>query len=487
MRSKATSLDDERIESLQTTPTRFRLVDRYTVHGGRGPLTDRVSSIIPADAEYVVFDLDRTVHFDLTIGECLGWEVLSRPDGPDRPGIDDDGASPYLAMSHPVATAARLARGIKVWGLPGLVYALTVRLGDRWDGWHRMLVRRRGADYVERMQALMRATLMASTAGYTDSELQAYAARAWRRWQSRLVVGRDVIDEIRRKCPKLRGIVLSSASTRPTVAHAAGELGIDGFVSSAVDVVTEGLDRDGGERDVYTGPSGLPRWISGRRPTRLSRPGAVVHNAAENKIRLLRMRYPEMFESGAVSVAVSDNNYGEDRSWSDHFVHVVALNSRHPYSPVIGRNSPCESIHAIDAAPLAALSSQIKPKKGALAAAEFDRLRLEDRIGAEILHKLERFAAQLSELRAAHVAGYDDSIRRNLASLAARTADAIGRYNQAGETAKSVIARELAKLERNTRRVRTELARAGRQGARVECEIELLRGETGRLVAVRAD
>jgi hypothetical protein len=465
---------------------RYRLVDRYVVHGGCEPFVAKVARVLPPDTQYVVLDLDRTVHVGLTIGECLGWEVLSHPGGP-RP--DDRDTTPYLAWSRPLATASRLARGMKVWGLPGLVYALTVRLGDRWDGWHRMLVRRRGVDYVERMQALMRSTLMTTTAGYTHSELQAYAERAWQRWRSRLVVTRAAIDEIRRNCPQLRRIILSSASTEPTVAHAATELGVDGFVSSAVDILADGGQRDGGggARDVYTGPSGLPTWITRRRPGLLSRPGAVIHNAAENKISLLRARYPEVFARDAVSVAVSDNNYGEDRSWSDHFVHVVALNSKHPYSPIVAARSPCVSIQALDAMPEQRDDSVSGPVVGELTAEEFDRPSLEDRIGIDVLPRLEQFAAALVKLRDGGTTGRDDSLRRKFASLAARTSDAIARYNQAGGVAKSAAARELARLDRRTRKLRTELARAGRAGARVECEIELLRSATGRMVAVRAD
>jgi hypothetical protein len=213
----------------------------------------------------------------------------------------------------------------------------------------------------------------------------------------------------------------------------------------------------------------------------------VVHNAAENKISLLRMRYPEVFAGGAVSVAVSDNNYGEDRSWSDHFVHVVGLNSKHPYSPIVEAGSPCRSIQALDATPVRANSAKDLPTAAKLRSADYDRSRLEDCIGIDVLPKIEQFAAKLAELRDGGAPGRDDSLRRKFAALAARTTEAVARYNDAGDTAKAAVGAELAKLDRNTRRVRSELARAGRHCARVECEIELLRGATGRMVAARAD
>src|SRR5262249_21694470 len=161
-------------------------------------------------------------------------------------------------------------------------------------------------------------------AGYSVEQLSAFCDRAWRRWQKRLVVDAGAIAAIRENCPRLKAVLLSSASTTPTVEHAARKLGVDGFVSSALDVYADG------ESMVYSAPIGLPRGLRVRRPRFFSRPGAVIHNSAANKVRLLRMDYPEVFASGAVSVGVTDNNYGEDRTWPDHFTHVVALNSRHP-------------------------------------------------------------------------------------------------------------------------------------------------------------
>ena len=265
------------VESLHTGERGFRLVDRYTVHEGCAPLVDRVATIVPDDAQYVVLDLDRTVHLGLTIGECLGWEILSDPTA-STPVIEGDG---YLNAGHPFRTLRRLGTGVRNWGLPGLVYAATVRLGDRWEIWHRALVARFGADYVERVQSSLRIALMTSASGFTHAELQNFAERAWQRWQHRLVITREVIAAIRRTCPRLRAVVLSSASTEPTVAQAALALEVDGFVSSGVDVVA--LTGSSGERarEVYTGPSGRPRWVRMRRPELLSRPGAVEAGGAD--------------------------------------------------------------------------------------------------------------------------------------------------------------------------------------------------------------
>ena len=107
---------------------------------------------------------------------------------------------------------------------------------------------------------------------------------------------RSVVNAIREHCPKLRAILLSSASTAPTVEHAARKLGVDGYVSSDVDVYAEG------DTQVYSAPTGLPRALGRRRPRFFSRPGAVVHNAAVNKVNLLLANYPEVYAPGAISV-----------------------------------------------------------------------------------------------------------------------------------------------------------------------------------------
>jgi hypothetical protein len=365
------------------------------------------------------------------------------------------------------------------------VYAATVRLGDRWEIWHRALVARFGVDYVERVQSSLRVALMTSASGFTHAELQLFAERAWQRWQRRLVVTREVIAEIRRTCPQLRGVVLSSASTEPTVAQAALELEVDGFVSSGVDVIA--LAGDSGERarEVYTGPSSRPRWVRMRRPETFSRPGAVVHNAAENKVRLLHMRYPEVFAVDSVSVAISDNNYGEDRCWADHFDHVVALNSRHPFSPFVDRYSPCRSMQAVDAAPVHEDGVTDKRWLGTLVGGDYDASRLREQIGVELRAKLEGFIEALEQMRGASVDAYQAPMRRRLALLAARISDAIAHYNASTDAAKTTAAREIARLERSARRIRAQLARASAPSARLECEIQLLHAAAGRLVAAR--
>jgi hypothetical protein len=280
----------------------------------------------------------------------------------------------------------------------------------------------------------------------------------------------------------LRGVILSSASTAPTVAHAAAKLGVDGFVSSAVDVYA-----DAG-RDVYSAPAGLPAAVRRGRPLYFSRPGAVVHNAAGHKVSLLRAHHPEVFAPGTVSVGVTDNNYGEDRTWPDHFTHVVALNSRHPFSPFVAADSPCASIRAADALPCAPARPAEPPPRwhGTLRACTYDRSALTARLESGALaRRLESLVDQLRAARERAARAVDASVRAGVASAGAGLADAVDRYNLAPAAEKVAIGRELARLAPTARRMRARLRRAGRECARIQHEIERAHAEAARLLVVR--
>jgi len=457
--------------------THYRLIDRYVVHGGCEPLLGRIEEIIPREAHYVVLDLDGTVHVVVTIGERLGWEIV---DGASRATrADGDEIAPMFAARRPWHSSRNFAIGLRQWGLPGLVYAATVRLGGRWESWDNLLsVRFMGSRYVERVQELLRGVLMSAAAGLSREQLAAYAQRAWRRYEDRLVVTPEVVEAIRRACPRLRKVLLSSASTSPTVEHAAQTLGADGFVASSVDL----YDDDG--TPVYSAPVDLPALFRVRRPRFFSRPGAVLHNAAERKVSLLRMRYPEVFASGVVSVGISDNNYGEDRSWSDHFRHVVALNSRYPFSPFVSRPSPCESIHSVDARPSG--GAQWQASAGRLGDCEHDRETLSRMLGGEELTRLEGLRGQLRSARAAAAAAREVLPRSVLASIVSRLTEAVEEYNVAATAHKAALGREVHALSRRLRRLRVRLGPLERSCHRVLHEIDLLHSRAARAVVERS-
>jgi len=459
-----------------TPRSRLRPVARYLVHGGCAPLVRRAADVLPPDAEYVVLDLDKTVHFGITIGEQLGWELIAGGDTSANAPL-----TPYFSWRSPAASARHLALGVRRWGVPGLLYATTVKLGDRYVAWQRLLMTRAGSDYVERVQTLLRHVLMANLAGSSRERIESCVDRAWRRWERRLVVTRATVDAMRRSCPKLRAVLLSSASTVPTVAHAAAKLGADGYVASAIELYPSE------ESEVYAAPAAVPRWLRRERPAYFSRPGAVFHNAADNKAALLRMRYPEVFARDAVSVAISDNNYNEDRSWPDHFSHVVALNSRHPFSPFVGTGSPCRSIQAVDAVPLESGGRDGRFRwLGTLTASDLDASALLARFGIRELGELEALADELRAARSRAAEVVDVTVRSRVAEVVGRLGEAVDRYNDAAGVEKKKIAAELYTLSREVRRLETTSRAAGAGVARIQHAIDRLHhGIAARLVARR--
>jgi hypothetical protein len=454
--------------------TRLRPVARYVVHGGCPPLVRRAAEIIPPDAEYVVLDLDKTVHFGVTIGEQLGWELIAGGDtSPNAP------LTPYFSWRAPAASIRHLALGVRRWGVPGLLYASTVKLGDRYATWQRLLMTRAGSDYVERVQTLLRHVLMANLAGLSRERIESCVDRAWRRWEHRLVVTRATIDAIRRSAPKLRAVLLSSASTVPTVAHAAAKLGADSYVASAIELYPSE------QSEIYAAPAAVPRWLRRGRPTYYSRPGAIYHNAADNKAALLRMRHPEVFARDAVSVAISDNNYNEDRSWPEHFSHVVALNSRHPFSPFVPASSPCRSIQALDAAPLESGGRAGRFRwLGTLTACDLDGSALLARFGIRELGELEALADELRSARSHAAEALDLTVRSRIADVVTRLGEAVDRYNDASGAEKQAIGHELQTLSREVRRLDGSSRAAGRDVARIQHAIDRIHhGIATRLVA----
>ena len=450
------------------------------MHGGGSALADRVAAVIPPDTNYVVFDLDKTVHLGITIGEMLGWEIVVDPrcsaDLEDEPG-------PFFTVRRPLGSTAGLLRAVRDWGVAGAFYAGTIRLGDRWRRWDSYLTARLGSDYVDDVQATLRTALMANTSSYTTAQLEKYSERAWRRYLARLVVDRAVIDRIRAHCPDLEAIILSSASTTPTVAHAAAKLGVDAFVASGVD----SYDADGAR--VYTAPVDLPRWLRQPRPRFYSRPGAVFHNSSSGKVRLLHMLHPEIFEPDAVTVGVSDNNFGEDRSWPDHFAQVVALNSTYPFSPFVERGSPCRSIQAVDASPveLGAVNPKKFPWHGTLAAARFEAAELAGRIGAEWMERLAELEGGLRDARRRLAEKPQTGIRREIADLGARVVAGVERYNLAPDDERGGAARELRSLSRSMRRARARMDALARECAQVHHDLEKHLRNAGRQITSRSD
>ncbi len=252
-------------------------------------------------------------------------------------------------------------------------------------------------------------------------------------------------------------------------------------MSSAVDV----YQVDDGE--VFSAPVDIPAWLRRGRPRFFSRPGAVVHNSAENKVSFLRMHYPEIFAPDAVTVGISDNNYGEDRTWPDHFDHVVALNSRHPFSPFVRVMSPCKTIQTVDATPVAGSGKRERgfDWHGTLQAGVLDSDQLGRRFSEAEHNRLEALVDQLRSARERVAAGADGSLRRSVAAVGASLVETVERYNHASSQQKPTIARELHRMAASMRRVQGKLEKMRRSCARIYHELELLHDRIARAVACR--
>ena len=465
----------------------YKLVDSYVVHDRCTRLADRIDEIVPPEAEYVVFDLDRTVHLGVTIGERLGWEIILSRRG-RRTDIDE--RESFWHSRRPIRSSVNLAVGLFDWLLPGLFYAGTVRLGGRWPAWHRRLNLTLGPRYVEHAQALVRSALMATTADLTDEQLEQCAERAWQKWRPNLVVDSEVIAKLRDHCPNLRGVLLSSASTTPTVAHAARSLGMDGYVSSSVEVY------DVEDARVYSAPTGLPLWVHARKPRFFSRPGAVLHNAAANKVKLLRMRYPDMFDGSALTVGITDNNHGEDRDWAEHFSQVVALNSAYPFSPFVRSSSPCRAIHVVDAAseheagittnggPPIQKASKAR-KAGALEARALQRDELTKQFGGDIQAELNALFADLQKTRAETAEALDTAIRQRSAEKAVEVTELVDAYNRASMAEKKRLGRRVNKAARELSRLGFTRTALDKRRFSLEHEIEALQRSCASALSVR--
>ena len=305
---------------------------------------------------------------------------------------------------------------------------------------------------------MLRNVLMARVSSYSAGQLEAFADRAWRRSRHRLVIDAEVVRRIRDHCPGLKAVIVSSASTAPTVTHAAAKLGVDGYISSDVDR----YDREG-ER-LFSSPTSVPRWSMVRRPRQLSRPGAVFHNSSLEKVRLLHMHHPEMFADGVVSVGISDNNFSEDRHWPDHFTHVVALNSRHPFSPFIGARSPCRSITVVDASPVGVRPIQDRKLgwHGLLADRSLEASDLAGSLGQSCLERLTEIETLLRSERQRLAGGSEAAPRLELAEVGARIAATVDVYNESHGRERAAAARRLRVLERRLRHVRRGLDRSTR-------------------------
>jgi hypothetical protein len=262
---------------------------------------------IPPETRLVVLDLDRTLHLGRNMGELLGWEISAyRGYGPSYlRDLEPRRAAGrlYLSLRRPLSMLRYLWYAGRVWALPGLYYLLWCKIASRVRWLRRWTFARFGPEPVQAVQRLPQDVLFAQIASLPPDLVGELATRVWARHAPDQTVEREDLVWLRRRCPAAR-IVLSSASPREIAEVAARELGFDEVIAST------------------------PRVINGGRA----------------KLAELRARYPELWTPGAVTVGISDTGYGEDHCWIEAFTHVVDVNSRTPFPPLVPAASPLRAV-----------------------------------------------------------------------------------------------------------------------------------------------
>ena len=284
-----------------------RLVDLVWI--SREPIAFRAlcERAIPPETRLVVLDLDRTLHLGRNMGELLGWEISAyRGYGPSYlRDLEPRRAAGrmFLSLRRPLSMLRYLWRSGRVWAGPGLYYLLWCKIASRVPWLRRWTFTHFGPEPVHAVQRLPQDVLFAQIASLPAEVVRELATRVWARHAPDQTVEREDLAWLRRRCPEAR-IVLSSASPREIAEVAAHELGFDEVVAST--------------------------------------PGAI--NGGRAKLAELRARYLELTTPGAVTVGISDTGYGEDHCWIEAFTHVVDVNSRTPFPPLVPATSPLRAV-----------------------------------------------------------------------------------------------------------------------------------------------
>ena len=254
-------------------------------------------TMVPANARYVVFDLDRTLHFGRNIGELLGWELTALEGYGER----------YLNELEPARGPGRFMlrwRGLlrylwasRQWIPPGIFYWFWCRAASRLPLLRRLAFALFGDEPVAAVQRSPQHALFRQMARHDPAEVRELIGRVLRRCEPDLIVEREDLHWLRARCPNAR-FILSSASPGPVVELVAARLGFDEAIFST--------------------------------------PGRI--NGGREKIRELLLRHPDL--PAADSAGFSDNGYGEDASWTTAFTHLASVNGSVPFSPIAPKDSP---------------------------------------------------------------------------------------------------------------------------------------------------
>jgi hypothetical protein len=388
---------------------RTRLVDACWIGRDPIPFRELCERAVPADTRLLVLDLDRTLHLGRNMGELLGWEI-SAYRGYGSAYLDDlePGRSPgrmFLARARPLRALRYLWRAFWVWVPPGLHYLLWCKIAARVAPLRRRSFVRFGPEPVQAVQRVPQHALFRQMALLPDELVRELATRVWTRHRQDLVVEREDVEWLRRRCPGIR-IVLSSASPRPVVEVAAQALRIHDVIGSSVERMNGGRAKLAALRAAHADLLGVP---------------------------------------GVTTVGISDTGYGEDHCWTEAFSRVVDVNSSTGFPPIVPASSPVRAI----------FSAQVltRAEKEARARGE---TWLDPRRGRTTPRAAREFGAAELDALLGSVRGAAEGLARELEARQRRLSDAL----QGAGPGRAGGERALARSARPVSEVAFALARA---------------------------
>ncbi|MHB8875981.1 MAG: HAD family hydrolase [Myxococcaceae bacterium] len=408
------------------------MIDRLSVHG-TVDFRELCRRAVPLDTRYLVLDLDRTIHHDRNIGELVGWEYCSRMSygsKPDARALKRGRGRFHLDGMRPLASARYLYLGARLWAYPGMFYLLWAKIAARSAFQRRLVYRLFGPEPISEIQEIPQTALLQQLATLPVDTVHELVRAVWRRQEPDMVIRREDLAWLRERIPGLQ-IILSSASPTVVLEVAAAELGVDAFIGTEV-------ERHEGR---LSAPllRGLPLLLVPERPHRFSPPSRYRLNASYDKIRHLLERFPGIFDPGVTSVGISDNGYGEDGAFAEFFTHVIDVNSRMPFPPIVGASSPLREVHSAVVLTRRELERReagepgwTDPRRGTLPQAPartLERGVLEPLLSG-VLGKIEQGAARLGAAWRELAGGRDEAVKA-VGALEERIEQTVASYNGA--------------------------------------------------------
>jgi hypothetical protein len=466
---------------------RTRPADRLVLYGEPVSFRELCRRAVPENANYLVLDLDRTLHLGRNMGELLGFdlaayhaygkEALAAAEPRRRPGRF------FLDWRRPLALLRYFWIGARMWALPGLFYLFYGKIASRVALLRRFVYRLFGSEPVVAVQRVPQTALLHHLGGVPAVELRALASRVWDRHTTDLVIEREDLDWLRARCPGIK-IIIASASPEPTVAVAGAALGVDDIVFSTVE------EHEGWFSPPFRFP---PTVLAPEPPRRLSGPAQTRITSSRSKIESLWARHPALADPGVVSVGITDTDHGEDHCWLEHFTRVVDVNSTTPFPPFVAASSPLREIHS------AAVLTRRERERRAHGDARYLDPRRPPRLASDrsfsasdlsallrgVAAEVERIARDL-EARAADLKPARERVRARLDAWTGRIEAIVHAFNDAASRERHALFARLKGELKTERTLLRELARVERPLSELACVLSgLLAGARGVLSGER--